>query len=160
MVQQVQLQKTGQIPLQERVRPSTGPPQTSFSDVLADTQASKEVRFSAHAAKRLEERGITLDGDDMARINSAIDSAEAKGGRESLLLMDDLAMVVSVTNRTVITAVSRDEMENAVFTHIDSAVVVADKAAQPQQTDETGLDPAWGGPRAAERLTWRINSEG
>ena len=47
----------------------------------------------------------------------------AKGARESLVLMDGLALVVSVANRTVITAVGTDRMTDQIFTNIDSAAV-------------------------------------
>jgi len=36
--------------------------------------------------------------------------------------MDDTAMVVSVKNRTVITALAKDQARENVFTNIDSAV--------------------------------------
>jgi flagellar operon protein len=53
-----------------------------------------------------------------------VDKAEAKGAKESLVLVDDVALVVSVKNRTVITAVDRQHLKENVFTNIDSAVVV------------------------------------
>ena len=54
---------------------------------------------------------------------AAVDRAAAKGARESLVLVDDTAFVVSVRNRTVITAVDRARMRDQVFTNIDSAVI-------------------------------------
>jgi flagellar operon protein len=53
-----------------------------------------------------------------------VDRAAAKGARESLVMMDDVALVVSVKNRTVITAVDRAHLKDNVFTNIDSAVIV------------------------------------
>ncbi len=132
-------------------RPAAQASGTSFAEVLKQAQAPKELRFSAHALKRLEERGIELTPADHARIERALEQAEAKGSRESLLLMDQLALVVSVPNRTVITAVARDGAEDAVFTNIDSAVVVADEPVQPKETAALGLDPVWGSPRVVER---------
>ncbi len=52
-----------------------------------------------------------------------MDKAAAKGARESLILMDNLALVVSIRNRTVITAVDEKRMKEHVFTNIDSAVI-------------------------------------
>ena len=46
-----------------------------------------------------------------------------KGGRESLVIMGDLALIVSVTNKTVITAINGENIRNNVFTNIDSAVI-------------------------------------
>jgi flagellar operon protein len=59
----------------------------------------------------------------MGRLESAVDKLAAKGARESLVLLDDNAMVVSVRNRTVITALSREQARENVFTNIDSAVI-------------------------------------
>ena len=65
----------------------------------------------------------------MGRLSEAVDRAEAKGAREALVLMpgaertDDLALVVSVKNRTVITAMDGNSIQDNVFTNIDSAVV-------------------------------------
>ncbi|HOF40372.1 MAG TPA: TIGR02530 family flagellar biosynthesis protein [Candidatus Hydrogenedentes bacterium] len=101
-------------------------PQTPFSDVLAQAQRTQSaLRFSAHAARRLRDRNIALSEADETALRESVDRAAAKGSRETLLLTENAAFVVSVANRTVITAVSRSEMADAVFTNIDSAVVVA-----------------------------------
>lgn len=82
------------------------------------------VKFSAHALKRLESRQISLDNQDMALLKDAVNKVEAKGAKESLILMDQMALVVSVKNRTVITAVDSNNLKENVFTNIDSAVIV------------------------------------
>jgi flagellar operon protein len=81
------------------------------------------LALSAHAKDRIERREIPFDGPVAARLEAAVDRAAAKGGRESLVLVDDTAFVVSVRNRTVITAVDRARMRDQVFTNIDSAVI-------------------------------------
>ena len=107
----------------------------------SDEAACSPVRFSIHAARRLDERHIRLTASDLGRIERAVDQAAAKGGRESLVLMDHapsadaaqpaapLALVVSVPNRTVITVVPPNAARHAVFTNIDSAVVACDATA-------------------------------
>jgi flagellar operon protein len=82
------------------------------------------IKFSAHALKRLESRQISLDNQDMALLKDAVNKVEAKGAKESLILMDQMALVVSVKNRTVITAVDSNNLKENVFTNIDSAVIV------------------------------------
>jgi flagellar operon protein len=82
------------------------------------------LKFSAHAQKRLVERQISLGPQDLEKINRAVFLAETKGARQSLLIYGDLALVTSITNRTVVTAVSAYAAENNVFTNIDSAVIV------------------------------------
>jgi flagellar operon protein len=59
------------------------------------------------------------------RLHAAVDKAAGKGSRETLVLMDNqLAFVVSVRNRTVITAMDGATVKDSVFTNIDSAIVV------------------------------------
>jgi len=82
------------------------------------------IRFSSHALDRLESRGIVFDSDALARLGHAFERLEAKGGRESLVLTDEAALLVSVPKRTVITAIDRMGAEDRVFTNIDSAVVL------------------------------------
>jgi flagellar operon protein len=94
----------------------------SFREVLQEKLGG--VRFSAHAQKRLEARNIQLSESDLARIGEGMNRADSKGGRDSLILMDGLAFVVSVPNRTVVTAMNTPDSRQAVFTQIDSAVFV------------------------------------
>ena len=105
----------------------------SFRDVLRTAQpaspatqpgAARELKFSAHAQQRLESRNIRLSQDDVAKMNAMADKAAAKGSKQSLFMMRDVAMVVSITNRTVITAVDQSSMKENVFTNIDSAAVI------------------------------------
>lgn len=105
-----------------------------FSRYLHEAMGERaDVRFSNHAMQRLRERNITLNPAQLGAISDAVDQAAAKGGRESLLLMEDLALVASVPNRTVITAMRTHETSGNVFTNIDSAVVVAPVAPSLQQ---------------------------
>jgi flagellar operon protein len=84
---------------------------------------SRPVRLSGHALERLQRRGITLDAAMSARLSEGVDRAAAKGARDALVLVDGTAFVVSVANRTVITAVDPGSMRERVFTNIDSAVI-------------------------------------
>jgi flagellar operon protein len=93
----------------------------TFADVLAGKLEG--VRFSGHALERLQRRGIQMDEASLARLNGGVARAAAKGSRDSLVLLDDTAFVVSVRNRTVVTAVDREHMREQVFTNIDSAVI-------------------------------------
>lgn len=108
------------------IRPAGAQPPAqgaSFRDVLERVR-QEELKISAHAQKRLAERQITLGPDDLARLERAVTLAEAKGGRSSLLIYGDLALVASVPHRTVVTAVTGEGLEERVFTNIDSAVIV------------------------------------
>ena len=97
-----------------------------FDGLLSERMRSGEadrLRWSAHARDRLVERGSTVTPEGAGRLDGAVAASAAKGGRESLVLVDDLAFVVSVSNRTVITAVESDALKHRVFTNIDSAVL-------------------------------------
>lgn len=96
----------------------------SFSDVLK-TRLERDagLKFSAHAVERLHERGITLEGNELARLSGAVAQAEEKGATDSLILIDDKAFIVSIRNRTVVTAMIGDTITNNVFTNIDSTVL-------------------------------------
>ncbi len=99
----------------------------SFRDVLRTAQApsvAQPLKFSAHAQQRLASRNIQLSSDDVAKMNAMADKAAAKGSKQSLFMMRDVAMVVSIQNRTVITAVDQSSMKENVFTNIDSAAVI------------------------------------
>jgi flagellar operon protein len=85
--------------------------------------APAPLKFSAHAQTRLQSRSIPFGPEEVARLEAAVGKAQAKGSRESLVLMDGVALVVSVKNRTVITAVDAASLKDNVFTNIDSAVI-------------------------------------
>ena len=83
----------------------------------------EKLKFSGHAIDRLADRGVVLSNDKAERLVKAVDAAEIKGSKDSLVLLDELAFVVSVKNRTVITACDTSSLKEGVFTKIDSAVL-------------------------------------
>ncbi len=94
-------------------------PFQSFEHVL--TTELSEVKFSAHALQRLESRNISLSTDVVNRLNKAVELAQQKGARESLVLVNSIAFIVNIPNKTVVTAVQQEA--NQVFTNIDSALI-------------------------------------
>jgi flagellar operon protein len=80
--------------------------------------------LSQHAARRLDRRGLEVSSAQAERLVSAIDRAAAKGSRTSLVLLDQLALLVRIPERTVVTAMSPDAMREGVVTRIDSAVMI------------------------------------
>ena len=96
----------------------------SFSEVLK-TQLEREtgITFSAHAMNRLNERGLILGSDELTRLSQAVTKAGEKGATDSLILVNDMAFIVSIKNQTVITAMSGEAMKDNVFTNIDSAII-------------------------------------
>lgn len=103
----------------------------SFAKVLSQTQ---QVRFSNHAQQRLEKRHLQLSEENVSRLAEAIDKAEKRGGKSSLVLVDDLAFIVNVRDRLVVTALDASQRGEGVFTQIDSVVF-----ADPLQS-RSGVD--------------------
>lgn len=97
--------------------------QGGFDKLLQEKiQEYSEVKFSKHAELRLQSRNINLTQMQKEKINQAVKKAEAKGVKDSLVIMDNLAFVVNVKSKTVITAVNSGELKENVFTNIDGAV--------------------------------------
>ncbi len=97
---------------------------SGLSTGLDLNQLREPLKFSAHAAQRMQERRINLDAATMSRVNDAIDKAAAKGVDDTLVITGDAALIVSVKNRTVITAMDKTQLNGNVFTNIDGAVIV------------------------------------
>jgi flagellar operon protein len=95
----------------------------SFAQELSQADKSQQLQFSKHALARAQRRGIELDSATLDRLSQGVQRAASKGSRDSLVLVDGTAFVVSVNNRTVITAVGSEHMKDNVFTNIDSAVI-------------------------------------
>lgn len=102
---------------------------SAFSGILDEavkaTDQNNKVTISNHAQKRLEQHGFQLNDTDMLHLEQAVETLEAKGSRQSLILYDDLALIASIKNKTVITALKSNEMNEV--TDIDSAFQINEK---------------------------------
>ncbi|RCW47687.1 MULTISPECIES: TIGR02530 family flagellar biosynthesis protein [unclassified Halanaerobium] len=97
----------------------------SFKELLNEKLADKnKINFSKHAQKRLDSRSISVSEKDLDQLTSGIEKAKAKGARDSLIMVNNVAYIVSVENNTVVTAVDGKSMKENVFTNIDSAVIM------------------------------------
>ena len=100
----------------------TTPEGKSFDEVLRGELEG--VKFSHHAQARLESRNIQLSSEDIRQLSNAVDQAGQKGAQDSLMIMKNVAFIVNVKNRTVVTAVDGENLSNNLFTNIDSAVLI------------------------------------
>ena len=99
-------------------------PNSSFEDIFAKKLFdNKEVKFSKHAESRLQTRNIQLTDEQKGKLNDAINKAGEKNVKDSLVMIDDIAFVVNVKEKNVVTVLNKDEMKNNVFTNIDGAVI-------------------------------------
>ena len=107
------------------VRGGQPPPDdgAAFADFLAERLGAEGIKLSAHAQQRLQQANVDLGAGAAGRLKNAVDRAEQKGSKDSLVLLDDLAFVVSVKNKTVVTAVDSNRAKENVFTNIDSVVI-------------------------------------
>lgn len=94
----------------------------AFRQILDQKQTEiGELRFSKHASERLASRNIELTEEQRERLSGGVEKASRKGIRDSLVMVDNMAFIVNVTNRTVVTAVG--EGDDRIFTNIDGAII-------------------------------------
>ena len=82
------------------------------------------LKFSNHAVERMQSRGISYSPEDLTRLGEAVQKAAAKGSKDTLVLMDSSALIVSVKNNTVVTVMDKNALKENVFTNIDSTIVM------------------------------------
>jgi len=102
----------------------------SFEQMLRTAQRGRPIVFSAHAQERLRESGTSFDAAEIEAIAEAAARAEAKGGRDALMLMEGRGLIVNLPNRTVVTVLDEARMSEGVVTQIDSAVWVPTAAPE------------------------------
>ena len=101
----------------------------SFEEILQKqqiqgTSAKEAVKFSKHAANRLNDRKIELTEKQLERLNDGTKKAGQKGIRDSLVLVDQLAFIVNTKSNTVITAMDQTEAYENTYTSLDGAVII------------------------------------
>ncbi|WP_438317612.1 TIGR02530 family flagellar biosynthesis protein [Sporosarcina sp. FA9] len=100
-------------------------PKQSFLEHLNKAKEPAELKISKHASDRLKERGIQISESEWAHIADKVNEAKTKGIKESLVLMDQAALIISARNSTVITAMDRMEAKDQLFTNIDGTIVLS-----------------------------------
>ena len=99
----------------------------SFGEILKQKQAVNEsstLKFSKHESQRLQSRNIELSNEQKERLETGAEKAEAKGMRESLVIVDSYSFIVNVPSKTVVTAMEQSESEENIYTNIDGAVII------------------------------------
>ncbi len=112
------------VPIERKTPQNKTAPQSpkgnSFQSVFQ--RELERLKFSKHATERLHSREILLNETQLAKLQEAVEKAEQKGSRDSLVMMDNTAFIVNIPNRTVVTALPISPEEENVFTNIDSVV--------------------------------------
>ena len=106
-------------PSKDTIRPET---RSNEFQALLDAERTK-VNLSSHAETRIRSREIAWNPQLEARVAKGLDQAQSKGSKDTLILVDDLAVIANVKSRTVVTAMDPAQMKERIFTNIDSAVL-------------------------------------
>ena len=117
------LQRPTAKPASQSVQGQAGTPGPSFDSLLNQQLQGNGLRFSKHASLRMQSRGIQFNAKDLGRLDQAVRQAGAKGCRDSLVLLDSTALVVSIKDHTVITVTDKEQLKGNLFTNIDSAII-------------------------------------
>nr|WP_321293048.1 hypothetical protein [uncultured Trichococcus sp.] len=98
--------------------------QALMQEALSQSTDDKALKISNHAQKRLDQRGFSLAGEDMSNLSQAMDELDDKGSKNSLLFYKDMALIASIDNRTIITALNQNELDTVM--NIDSTKFIKD----------------------------------
>jgi flagellar operon protein len=95
-------------------------PQRDFESIF--NEELEKVKFSNHAMTRLQSRDIKFTEAELSKIENAVERAEAKGAKDTLVMLDDTALIINIPNKTVVTAIQVEQQNDNIFTNIDSVV--------------------------------------
>ncbi len=110
---------------QNNIKKSNKVSNKNFHEILENIDKNNvEIKFSKHATKRLSNRNMDISLEDMVRLEKAFRTAENKGVKDALILMDNKAFIANISSKTVITTINKDQLEEKVFTNIDGAVII------------------------------------
>lgn len=96
-----------------------------FSQHLQNAMKTEDkLTISKHANERMLQRGIQINDSSWKQIASKIQEAKKMGVKDSLVLLNNAALIVSASNNTVITAMDRKEAATQIFTNINGTIVL------------------------------------
>lgn len=124
-IQPDQIKKSDQTQQKTSKSENIGKNTKPFDEILnSKLNDSTSLKFSAHAAKRIQQRQMDISPTQLTRLENGVGKAEAKGAKNSLVLVDKDAYIVSVKNKTVVTAMPQENTTGNVFTNIDSVTII------------------------------------
>jgi len=98
--------------------------QNGLKAALEENKPLEELKISQHAAKRIEDRRLQFDNEEFVKLKQAVEKLRNKGGHDSLIITNKAAYIVDVDNNKVVTAMDKANLEENVFTKIDSTLFV------------------------------------
>ncbi|MFV2046522.1 TIGR02530 family flagellar biosynthesis protein [Metabacillus sp. YM-086] len=97
--------------------------QTLFKEVLSELQ-NPTLKISKHAQERIQQRDIHISDNDWNLIEEKVQEASYKGVTDSLVILQDAALIVSAKNKTVVTAMNIEEAKSQIFTNINGTIIM------------------------------------
>ncbi len=94
------------------------------SETTGKEELESDLKISSHAVKRMNERNIEFDSDEFLRLKSALGKLKDKGGKDSLVITEKAAYILDIDQKTVVTAMERNNLMDNVFTKIDSTLII------------------------------------
>ncbi|MGX2959264.1 TIGR02530 family flagellar biosynthesis protein [Peribacillus sp. JNUCC 23] len=85
---------------------------------------SRNLSISKHAQMRLDQRNIHIDETTWTKIEEKVQEAKKIGITESLVVLENAALVVNTKNNIVITAMDRNESASHIFTNINGTILI------------------------------------
>lgn len=112
-----------EIPNSKKIENNNSKNEKSFESILNEIVSKQEdYTVSKHAAERLNSLNFTVE--DMQAIGRGFEMAGNKGSKNSLMLYKDVALIASIENKTLITAVDKERSKDNIYTNIDSVVIL------------------------------------
>lgn len=118
---QSQLITNGQHPIKKPNNLNNNPFSLHLQQAI---QENSKLTLSKHAKERLQQRDIQISDNRWEQIENKVNEAKKLGVRDSLVLLDNAALIVSAKNNTVITAMNRQEAMAQIFTNINGTIVL------------------------------------
>ena len=100
--------------------------ETKFAETFRQTigQSDQSLSISRHAQMRMQQRDIHIDSETWRSIEQKVNQAKGMGVKDSLVLLDEAALIVSAKNNVVVTAMSREEASAQIFTNINGTIIM------------------------------------
>ncbi|MBO0996876.1 flagellar protein [Bacillus sp. SD075] len=85
---------------------------------------NEKLTISKHTQLRMSQRNIEIGPQTWGKIADKTNEAKKMGVTESLIIIDNAALIVSTKNNKVITVMDRDEATSQIFTNINGTIIL------------------------------------
>jgi len=117
-IHQVPPQQALQLPINKKAN------RTETNESFKELLSQQKLKISKHASQRLDERNIKINENQWKVIEKKMEEAKQKGITDSLVVMNEAALVVNTKNNTVVTAMNMAEASDKIFTNINGTILI------------------------------------